>query len=62
MNALNKYLSKNKLTPSKFAQQHGFNQPTIWRIVNDKCVPAPITAKRISDATGIEVKDLLFPD
>lgn len=64
MNALQKYLNKNKETVSGFALRAYIPQATVWRIVNNKFTPSPGTALKIEQATNGQVDrmELLYPE
>jgi hypothetical protein len=55
------YISAYEKNVHRFATRIGVPQPTIWRIVNKKFVPAGRTIKAIVEGTGGKVtpEDLL---
>jgi hypothetical protein len=61
---LQKYIKKQKTTVNKFSRENNLKQPTVWRIINNKCCPRAETARVISIATGglVTINELLFPD
>lgn len=58
---LSNYLSDTGKKAAQFASELGVEPSTITRIVRGERRPSPDLAKRISDATGIPVTDLLYP-
>ncbi len=61
---LKAYLLKENLGVSAFAKKADMKQPYLSLIINNKRVPSPPLALRISEATGgaVSVMELLFPD
>ena len=64
MNKLAIYLKNRNETVNAFAVRTGLCQPTLWRIINNKHIPRPSTAKKIELATNCFVSrlDLLYPE
>lgn len=61
MEKLADHLSQTGKRPAQLAQELGVEPSTITRILRGERRPSPDLAKRISDATGIPIVDLLYP-
>lgn len=61
MNKLANHLAQSGKKPAQLAQELGVEPSTITRISKGERRPSPDLAKRISEATGVDVVDLLYP-
>lgn len=61
MEKLANHLSETGKRPAQLAQELGVEPSTITRILKGERRPSPDLAKRISDATGVPIVDLLYP-
>jgi transcriptional regulator with XRE-family HTH domain len=61
MDKLANHLSETGKKPAQLAQELGVEPSTITRILKGERRPSPDLAKRISDATGVPIVDLLYP-
>lgn len=61
MSALANHLSATGKKPTHLAQELGVEPSTITRILKGKRRPSPDLAKKISDATGVPITELLYP-
>ena len=59
MEALRQYLSDHEMTQQKFADLIGVKQPTVWEWLNGKSTPSVARLRRISEATGLSIDELL---
>lgn len=61
MTKLADHLLSSGKRPAHLAQELGVKPSTITRILRGERRPSPDLAKKISDATGVPVTDLLYP-